>query len=138
MSLRAAMIRGLSGALYHSGLVGPLARGVARTHPRPRVQILTFHRVNDDNDPFLPSLPTAVFAARMAYIARHYRVMTVEDLAAALQESRVPRNALAITFDDGYRDDFSRHRPHRYPADAVVRPAGHGIQERLCPPGGAG
>jgi peptidoglycan/xylan/chitin deacetylase (PgdA/CDA1 family) len=111
MSFRATMIRGLAGALYHSGLVGPLARGVARTHPRPRVQILTFHRVNDDNDPFLPSLPTAVFAARMAHIARHYRVMTVEDLAAALQEGRVPKNALAITFDDGYRDNFTHAAP---------------------------
>ncbi len=111
MSLRAAMIRGVSGALYHTGLVGPVARGIARTHPRPRVQILTFHRVNDDNDPFLPSLPTAVFAARMAYIARHYRVMTVEDLAAALQEGRVPKNALAITFDDGYRDNFTHAAP---------------------------
>jgi peptidoglycan/xylan/chitin deacetylase (PgdA/CDA1 family) len=111
MNLRAAMIRGVSGALYHTGLVGAVARGIARTHPRPRVQILTFHRVNDDNDPFLPSLPTAVFAARMAYIARHYRVMTVEDLAAALQEGRVPKNALAITFDDGYRDNFTHAAP---------------------------
>src|SRR4030095_12707956 len=111
MRLRAAMIRGVSGALYHTGLVGPVARGIARTHPRPRVQILTFLRFNDDNDPFLPSLPTAVFAARMAYIARHYRVMTVEDLAAALQEGRVPKNALAITFDDGYRDNFTHAAP---------------------------
>src|SRR5262245_20681579 len=101
MSLRATMIRGVSGALYHCGLVGPIARAVALTGPRPRVPILTFHRVNDDNDPFLPSLPTAVFARWMAHIARHYHVLTVEDVAARLPESQVPRNALAITFDDG-------------------------------------
>jgi peptidoglycan/xylan/chitin deacetylase (PgdA/CDA1 family) len=111
MSLRATMVRGVSGALYHSGLMGPIARGVAFTRPRPRVPILTFHRVNDDSDPFMPSLPTAVFAARMSHIARHYRVLTVEELAMRLQEGRVPRNALAITFDDGYRDNLTHAAP---------------------------
>ena len=49
MSLRASVIRSVSGMLYHSGLVGPIARGVAFTHPRPRVPILAFHRVNDED-----------------------------------------------------------------------------------------
>jgi peptidoglycan/xylan/chitin deacetylase (PgdA/CDA1 family) len=111
MSLRATVIRGISTALYQGGLVGPIARAAAFTRPRPRVPILTFHRVNDDNDPFMPSLPTAVFAARMAYIARHYRVLTVEELVARLQDGRVPRNALALTFDDGYRDNLTHAAP---------------------------
>jgi peptidoglycan/xylan/chitin deacetylase (PgdA/CDA1 family) len=111
VSLRASMIRGISAALYHSGLVGPIARAAAFTRPRPRVPILILHRVNDDSDPFMPSLPTAVFAARMAHIARHYRVLSVEELVARLQDGRVPRNALAITFDDGYRDNLTHAAP---------------------------
>ena len=111
MSLRAAAIRRVSDALYHSGLAGVFARGAGFAHAKPRVPILTLHRVNDDNDPFMPSLPTAVFAARMAHIARHYRVLTVEDLTTRLLERRVPRNALAITFDDGYRDNLTHAAP---------------------------
>ena len=111
MSLREATLRGVSSALYHTGLIGPIARSVARAHRKPHVPILPLHRVNDDNDPFMPAMPTAMFAARMAHIARHYHVLTVEDLAQRLQEGRAPHNALAITFDDGYRDNLTHAAP---------------------------
>ena len=111
MSLRTSMIRGMARAAYRGGLMGPIVRGASLMHARPTVPILTFHRVNDDNDPFMPALPTSVFAQRMTHIARHYRVHTVEDLAARLQEGRAPRNALAITFDDGFRDNLTHAAP---------------------------
>src|SRR5262245_63087332 len=103
MTLRTSVIRGMARVAYHGGLMRPIVRGASLLHAQPKVPILTFHRVNDDNDPFLPALPTAVFAERMAHIARHYQVHTVEDLAARLPQGRGPRNALAITFDDGFR-----------------------------------
>jgi peptidoglycan/xylan/chitin deacetylase (PgdA/CDA1 family) len=83
----------------------------ARANRNQGFPILTFHRVNDENDPFLPAVPTAVFAARIAHIARHYRVMTVEDLVERVRQGTVPRNALALTFDDGYRDNLSHAAP---------------------------
>jgi peptidoglycan/xylan/chitin deacetylase (PgdA/CDA1 family) len=111
MSLRDRAIRAVSSGLYHSRLLGPLARVAVWANPDPGFPILTFHRVNDENDPFLPAIPTAVFAARMAYIARHYRVLTVEDLVERVRQGTVPRNALALTFDDGYRDNLSHAAP---------------------------
>src|SRR6266542_1995603 len=111
MSLRSTAIQAVSGTLYHSGLLGPVTRAVTYTRLRPRVPILRFHRVNDDNDPFMPSLPTAVFAARMAHIARHYTVLQVEELSLRLQQGRAPRNGLALTFDDGYRDNLTHVAP---------------------------
>ncbi len=111
MSLRDRAIRAGSSGLYHSRLLGPLATVAASANPDPGFPILTFHRVNDENDPFLPAISTAVFAARIAYIARHYRVLTVEDLVERVRQGTVPRNALALTFDDGYRDNLSHAAP---------------------------
>src|SRR5262249_4139510 len=55
--------------------------------------------------------PTAVFAARMAHIARHYQVLALEELVERLPRGAVPRNALALTFDDGYRDNLTHAAP---------------------------
>jgi peptidoglycan/xylan/chitin deacetylase (PgdA/CDA1 family) len=111
MSLRDRAIRVVSSALYHSRLMRPLATVAAGVNPNPGFPILTFHRVNDEHDPFLPAMRTSVFAARIAYIARHYQVLTVEDLVERARQGTVPRNALALTFDDGYRDNLSHAAP---------------------------
>jgi len=121
---RAAALRALSSALYHSGIVGPLTALAGRARRGPTFQVLTFHRVGDAGDPFLPAMPTRVFEAQMTHIARHYRVFTVEDLVERMRSGRVPRNALAITFDDGYRDNLTEAAPilarHGLPATVFL------------------
>src|SRR5262245_6526405 len=84
--------------------------------------ILGYHRVNDDDDPFFPSLPSAVFESHMAYLARSYRVMMVEDLVESMRRGAVPRNAIALTFDDGYRDNLTHAAPilARYGLPATI------------------
>jgi peptidoglycan/xylan/chitin deacetylase (PgdA/CDA1 family) len=111
MSLRDRAIRAISSTLYHSRLLGPVATAANYASPSRGFLILTYHRVNDDHDPFLPAMPTAVFAARIAHIARHYRVLAVEDLVERVRQGTAPRNALALTFDDGYRDNLSHAAP---------------------------
>jgi peptidoglycan/xylan/chitin deacetylase (PgdA/CDA1 family) len=111
VSLKARAIRAVSSALYRSRLLGPVAAAASYARPAAGFPILTFHRVNDDHDPFFPAVPTPVFEERMAYIARHYLVLTVEELVERMQRGAAPRNALAITFDDGYRDTLTHAAP---------------------------
>lgn len=91
--------------------------GLAPTFP-----ILTYHRVNDEDDPFFPSLPTEVFERQMAFVARAYVVLPVEELVERIGRGTLPRNALAITFDDGYRDNLTHAAPilARYGLPATV------------------
>jgi peptidoglycan/xylan/chitin deacetylase (PgdA/CDA1 family) len=111
MSARTAAIRAAAGGLYHGGLLRPLATAASRLRAGNAFTVLVFHRVNDEADPFFPSVPTAVFAERMQHLAENYVVLTVEDLVDRQRHGRVPRNAVAVTFDDGYRDNLTHAAP---------------------------
>jgi peptidoglycan/xylan/chitin deacetylase (PgdA/CDA1 family) len=109
-------------ALHRAGLLGPLTHAACRARRPAAFQILSYHRVNDEGDPFFPAVPTAVFEAHMAWVARHFVVLTVEALVERLARGTLPRNALAITFDDGYRDNLTHAAPilSRYGLPATV------------------
>src|SRR6185503_13642721 len=108
---RSSTVRLFAGGLHHSGLLSPLTRAVGYVRRRAAFPILTYHRVNDDGDPFFSALPTAVFERQMRHVARNYRVLPLEDLVERLQRGGLPRNTLAITFDDGYRDNLTHAAP---------------------------
>jgi peptidoglycan/xylan/chitin deacetylase (PgdA/CDA1 family) len=111
MTVRSRAIGAVSSVAYGAGLLRLLAAVTGRFRARRGFPVLTFHRVNDDDDPFFPSLPTSVFAARMAHIARHYVVLPLEELVRRMERDAVPHNALALTFDDGYRDNLTHAAP---------------------------
>jgi peptidoglycan/xylan/chitin deacetylase (PgdA/CDA1 family) len=108
---RLSVVRLVAAGLHHSGLLAPLTRAVGYARRTPAFPILTYHRINDDGDPFFGALPTAVFERHMRHVARNYRVLPLEDLVERLQRGGLPRNALAITFDDGYRDNLTHAAP---------------------------
>ncbi len=111
MSARTAAIRAAAGGLYHTGLLRPLATAACRLRGGNGFTVLAFHRVNDEADPFFPSVPTAVFAERMQHLAENYVVLTVEDLVERRRRERVPPGAVAVTFDDGYLDNLTHAAP---------------------------
>ncbi len=87
------------------------------------LSILIYHRVLPSPDALRPGeIDAARFEAQVAFLARHFTLMTVSDAAAALRERRLPRRAACITFDDGYADNWTVAHPilARHGARATV------------------
>ena len=85
---------------------------------RRLVAILRYHSISDATDgndlyvsPAVAHSP-AVFERHVAMLARCYRCVTMDDVLEAMAGGRpLPAGAVAITFDDGYRDNYSRAYP---------------------------
>jgi peptidoglycan/xylan/chitin deacetylase (PgdA/CDA1 family) len=74
--------------------------------PLRNVQILAYHRVNDDNDPFFHATSIDLFAKQMDYMACHFNVLSLEEAIGRMKDRDIPNNAVVVTFDDGYRDNY--------------------------------
>lgn len=82
-------------------------QAVLRLQAQPRLSVLIFHRVLTQHDPLRPNEPTAhEFEQRMRWVRDNFNVLPLDEAARALQAGTLPRRALAITFDDGYADNF--------------------------------
>jgi peptidoglycan/xylan/chitin deacetylase (PgdA/CDA1 family) len=91
-------------------LAGTLAVAPANAvAPIAGVPVLMYHKV----DPHTPpgpigrslTLEPAAFEAQLSWLRAHgIRTITMNDLADALRRGEHPRNAIVLTFDDGYND----------------------------------
>ena len=118
-SIRALAKELLCGCFYYSGLTGL----IARWFPRRRPIILCAHRIVSGDDPFFPGILQERFAADVAYLTRHHRVLPLGEVVdAVLNERPLPRGAVAITFDDGFADNFHLAYPilQRYGVSATI------------------
>ncbi len=87
----------------------------------PSARILIYHRVNDDGDPFFPAISTRLFEQTMRHVARNYKVVGLPDLVRHLEDGPA-EPVVAITFDDGYRDNCENAWPilQRYHLPATI------------------
>ena len=91
------------------------APGVTRallglTRPR-RFLVLCYHRVNDDAHPFFTGTPVDLFRKQMEALRRHFKVLPLTELAERARRRDLPKNGVALTFDDGYRDNYTNAFP---------------------------
>jgi peptidoglycan/xylan/chitin deacetylase (PgdA/CDA1 family) len=71
-----------------------------------RFQILAYHKVSPDPHPFFEPVHPDVFEKQIEFLSRYYRVMPLLELVERSGMGEVPTGAVAITFDDGYRDNY--------------------------------
>lgn len=110
---RAAGIRGQLGELcYSSGLLHSLQR--VRSWWQKDLRILAYHRVMPLPDPErydfdleLISTSPERFREQMRLLKQRFQPMRLTDVAAALEAGdALPADAVVVTFDDGYDDNY--------------------------------
>ncbi|MBM3290001.1 MAG: polysaccharide deacetylase family protein, partial [Candidatus Hydrogenedentes bacterium] len=94
---------------------GSLCLGPLFPHPRPASRVLTYHSVGELDHAM--NVTPENFAEQMAWLADHARLNTLDDAALA-------RPGVAVTLDDGYRDNWHNAAPvllrHNVPAVVFV------------------
>lgn len=89
----------------------------------PRITVLLYHRVSDEVRDNL-TVGIEQFDRQMTLLARHCRVLSLDEVLAAQTVPRSDRPLVAVNFDDGYLDNFSHAAPilmrHGLPAAFFV------------------
>ncbi|MCL5958559.1 MAG: polysaccharide deacetylase family protein [Chloroflexi bacterium] len=92
-------------------------------HP---TEVVYYHRVSPrlphaTQPAFLTPISSDFFEEQVAFLARSYEMVPLDLLVQCIREGKPrPDRALAVTFDDGYRDNYEHAYPvlqkHRVPA----------------------
>jgi peptidoglycan/xylan/chitin deacetylase (PgdA/CDA1 family) len=131
--------------LYRTGLLRAL-HGISRyceiaideTHAsrlakvrRAKYLVLGYHRVGVGGVPLFCNLSRSVFAEQMRYVRRHFRVLSMKQMADELSALRPKGQAVVVTFDDGYAGTFTEAFPvlQAYQIPATVYLTAGAIEE---------
>ena len=77
-------------------------------HQEHPFAILYFHRILDEHDPYCPDDWTKEsFDMLIGRLNRHFNIVSISEALALQSEGRLPKGSLALSFDDGYQDNFT-------------------------------
>lgn len=119
MKVKELIRTGLSWAIVGTG-VAALGRKISRKNG---ALILYGHRVEDNDEGYLQGLRPSWFQEQLDYLSRHYQFLSLSHLLDCYEHNKpVPPNSVVITFDDGFRDNFTNAFPilQRYRVPATI------------------
>lgn len=73
--------------------------------------VVAFHRVHDSRDSTGLTITTTSFAQYCRFFSERFRVVPLHELVTRLEQQLPVGGYLAITFDDGYRDNYQYAAP---------------------------
>jgi glycosyltransferase involved in cell wall biosynthesis/peptidoglycan/xylan/chitin deacetylase (PgdA/CDA1 family) len=116
--------------LYYLGIMRAMRRMFAT---RNGVKILAYHRISDDRF-LLPGMAVRRknFERQMRYIARYFSPLSLSAAVDLIERrEKLPDNAVVVTFDDGYRDNYVNAFPvlQRYNIPATIFLSARAIDE---------
>jgi peptidoglycan/xylan/chitin deacetylase (PgdA/CDA1 family) len=124
MVMRSFVATAVRTTLYRSGALALMRRAARSAVSLP---LLQYHSVSDEGLYRTPSIAIspALFERQMAFLATRYRVISLDDVVDCIERRRpFPPRAVAVTFDDGYRDNYAEALPvllrHRLTATFFV------------------
>jgi len=97
---------------------------------KSQVAVLMYHRIGPKKDDWYPQpLGTRDFEKQVEYFCRNYEILPLDRLAQDIDQGKpLPQKAVAITFDDGYKNDYLYAYPslmkHHMPA-TIFLTTGH-------------
>ena len=75
--------------------------------------VLLYHRITDlSSDPQMLSVSPQNFEAQLVYLKKHHPVLRIDELKFHIEKKKkLPANSVAISFDDGYADNYLEALP---------------------------
>jgi peptidoglycan/xylan/chitin deacetylase (PgdA/CDA1 family) len=108
--------------LYYTGLIDFVNYIYRKIIRRKTFTILTYHCISEKHygDPFLCVSPRN-FEKQIEYLQKRYKIVSLTNLIRYRNSAELPfKDYIAITFDDGYRDNYTNAYPilkkYRVPA----------------------
>ena len=112
------------GSARISKILFPLIHLVGSFHQGDGMTILTYHSIDESRSKI--SIAPSDFVRQMRFLKEHhYEVLSLSHLSTLLKtSSRFPRNAVVLTFDDGYQNTYLNAFPvlqdYGFPATVFI------------------